>query len=50
MAVTITDQQMTSNQTPVHGYFRQHAAADGTGAWIVRRRYHPSSAGTAARW
>jgi hypothetical protein len=36
MALTITDTSITSDAVPAHAEFRQHAAADGNGAWVMR--------------
>ena len=35
MALTITDTLVTSNLTDAYAEFRQHAAANGNGAWVV---------------
>lgn len=35
MALTITDTLITSNLTDAYAEFRQDAAADGGGAWVV---------------
>jgi hypothetical protein len=38
MALTITDTEMTSDLTDARAEFRPHAAADGSGAWVVSTR------------
>jgi hypothetical protein len=38
MALTITDALMTSDLTDAEAEFRLHAAADGSGAWVVSSR------------
>lgn len=35
MALTITDTEITSDEITARAEFRQHAAADGSGAWVV---------------
>jgi hypothetical protein len=39
MALTITDDEMTSDLTPATARFSPNAAADGTGAWTVSYLY-----------
>lgn len=38
MALTITDTEITSDRTIIRARYLQHAAADGSGAWIVNGR------------
>jgi len=38
MTLTITDTLITSDLTEVQAEFRPHAAADGSGAWVVSDR------------
>lgn len=38
MALTITDTEITSDLTRTRAEFRPHAAANGSGAWVVSSR------------